>query len=116
MEFQEQVVKRARAGAAWFVEGGIDEKRAAVSRALTESVDKARGHQPDWFRESMSTLKPLLESRNCAYTKWLATRKEEDLARFKQVRNVVRKAIRALKWFQSKAEEAERERFGEKRV
>ena len=86
--------KRARARAAWSVEGGIDEKWAAVSRALTEL---AQGHQPDWFRESMSTLKPLLESRNCAYTKWLATRNEEDLARFKQVRNVVRKAIRALK-------------------
>ena len=26
VEFQEQVVERARAGAAWFVEGGLDEK------------------------------------------------------------------------------------------
>ena len=32
----------------------------------------------------MGTLKPLLQSRNCAYTKWLASRKGDDLVRFKQ--------------------------------
>ena len=87
VEFQEQVVKRARAGTAWSMEGGMDEKWAAVSGALMKSADallgKVRGRQPDWFRESMGTMKPQLQSRNCAYTKWLATTKEEDLARFK---------------------------------
>ena len=124
VEFREQVVERARAGAVWSMEGGIDETWVAVSVVLTESADallgKVRGHQPHWFRESMSILKPLIQSRNCAYTIWLATRKEEDLARFKQVkvRNVARRAIRAVKnsWFQSKVEVAERECFGEKSV
>ena len=122
VEFWEQMVKRARAVAAWSMEGGIDEKWAAVSGALTESADvllgKVRGHQPDRIRESMSTLKPQLQGRDCAYAKWLATRKEAELVRFKQVRNVMRRAIRATKniWFQSKVEEAEREHFGGKRV
>ena len=38
-------------------------------------------------------MKPLLQQRNDAYKKWLATEKMEDLSRFKEARNV-RKAIR----------------------
>ena len=84
--FQKQVAERAEA--AWPVEGGVNEKRTAVSGALIESADElmgmVKGRQPDWFRESMGTLKPLLQSRNCAYTKWLASREGDDLTRFKQ--------------------------------
>ena len=53
LEFQKQVAERA--GAAWPLEGGLDEKWTAVSGALIESADelvgKAKGCQPDWFRE-----------------------------------------------------------------
>ena len=70
LKFQKQVAERA--GAAWPVESGVDEKWTAVSGALVESADelvgKVKGCQPDWFGESMGTLKPLLQSRNCAYT------------------------------------------------
>ena len=56
----------------------MDDEWTAASRALIESADELVGKiivcQPDWFRESMGTLKPLLQSRNCAYTKWLASR------------------------------------------
>ena len=42
------------------MEGGIDEKWAAVSGALTESADALLGKvgqgKAGWFRESMSTL------------------------------------------------------------
>ena len=57
-----------------------------------ELVGKVKGHQPDWFRESMSTLKPLLQSRNFAHTKWLASRKGDDLARFQEAWRAIRAA------------------------
>ena len=60
LEFQKQVAERV--GAAWPTQGGVDEKWTAVSGTLIESADelvgKVKGHQPDWFRESMGTLKP----------------------------------------------------------
>ena len=66
----------------------------------------------------MGTLKPLLQRRNCAYTKWLASRKGDDLTRFKQARITAWRAIRTAKnsWFQEKEEEAEREGFRGKKV
>ena len=61
-----------------------------MSGALIESTDelvgKVKGQKLGWFRESMGTLKPLLQSRNFAYTKWLFSRKRDDLTRFKQDR------------------------------
>ena len=65
----------------------------------------------------MGTLKPLLQSRNCEYTN-CASRKGDDLARFKQARIIARRAIRVAQnsWFQEKAEEAEKECFGGKKV
>ena len=102
LEFQKQVVEGA--GAAWPAECGLDEKWTAVTGALIEPADvllgKVKGCQPDWFRESMGTLKPLLQSRNCAYTKWLASRK----------------GAAKNSWFHEKAEEAEKEHFGGKKV
>ena len=120
LEFQKQVAERA--GAAWSTEDGVDEKLTAVSGTLIESADglvgKVKVCQPDWFRESMGTLKPLLQSRNCAHTKWLASRKGNDLTRFKQAQITAWRAIRAAKnsWFQEKVEEAKKERFGGKKV
>ena len=66
----------------------------------------------------MGTLKPLLQSRNCAYTKWLTARKGNDLTRFKQAWIITLRAVRAAKnsWLQEKAEEAEKECFGGKKV
>ena len=93
-----------------------------VCSALTETADdvlgKVKSYQSDWFQESMEELKPLLQQRNDAYKKWLATKRMVDLSRFKEARNVTRKAIRNAKnsWFQGKAEGAERERFGRKKV
>ena len=53
----------------------------------------------------MEELKPLLQQRNDAYKKWLATKRMADLYRFKEARSVTRKAIRNAKnsWFQGKA-------------
>ena len=93
------------AGAAWPTEGGVNEKWTAQSGDLIESADelvgKEKGYQCDWFRESMVTLKPLLQSRNCAYTKLLASRKGDDLMRFKHAWITAWRPIRAAKnsWF-----------------
>ena len=74
--------------------------------------------QPDWFQESLDELRPALRNRNDAYTKWLATSKREDLVQFKEARSLARKAIKQAKntWFQAKADEAQRQRFGGKVV
>ena len=66
-----------------------------------------RSYLPDWFQESMEELKPLLQQRNDAYNKWLAAKRKADSSRFKEAKNVARKAIRNAKnsWFQRKAEE-----------
>ena len=87
------------------------------SESADKLVGKVIGHQPDWFRESMGTLKPLLQSRNCASTKWLASRKGDDMARFKQASIIARKAVRAAKnsWSQEKVKEAVKEPFGGKK-
>ena len=104
LEFQKQVAERVMSG--------------ALIESADELVGKVKGRHPNWFRESMGTLKPLLQSKNCAYTKWLASRKGDDLTRFRQARITARRAIRAAKnsWFQEKAEEAEKECFGGKKV
>ena len=48
----------------------------------------------------------------------MASGKEEDLTRFKVARNEARKSVREAKnsWFRAKAQEAEGERFGGKKV
>ena len=99
LEFQNLVAERA--GVACPTIGGVDEKWIAVSGAIIEStnelVGKMKGHQPDWLRESMGMLKPLLQIRSCAYTKWLASRNGHDSARFKQAWIIARRTIRDAK-------------------
>ena len=56
---------------------------------------------------------PQLQRRNNAYDRWLASGKEEDLIRFKVVKNEARKSVREAmnSWFRAKAQEAEGECF-----
>ena len=118
--YVECVLEKARTG--WPVDGSVEEKwgvlRSAMTGAADEVLGKARRRNPDWFVESKEDLKPLLQRRNDCYRKWLATGRNEDMVRFREVRSAARKAIREAKnrWFQSKAEEAERERFSGKKV
>ena len=120
LDFQKQLVERA--AAAWPVVDGVYEKWTAVRGTLIESADELVGKvkvlQRDWFRKTMGTLKPLQRSRNSAYIKWLASREGDDLMRFKQAWTIARRTIRAAKksWFQEKAEEIEKKRFGGKEV
>ena len=74
--------------------------------------------QSDWFSDSNEELKPLMRLRNEAYSKWLGTGRQEDLSNFKEARCSARRAVRRAKniWFQEKAEQIERERFGGTKV
>ena len=53
--------------------------------------------QPDWFRESLEALQPLLVARNAAYSRWVRTGNMVDLSKFRVVRNASRRASRKAK-------------------
>ena len=60
----------------------------------------------------------MITSRNNAYSHWLNTGAQRDLVHFQQLRGDVRRAVRRAKnaWFQKKAEEVEKDKFGGKQV
>ena len=119
-EYLEKVLEKARE--AWCEDNGVDEKWLTIQSALVTTAEDVLGRagrqQPDWFRDAMQELKSLLNLRNAAYSRWLGTGKQEDLIRFKEARRKARKSVRKAKnaWFQEKAEEIEKERFGGKKV
>ena len=71
-EYLEKVLERARED--WSKADGVDEKWSAVLSALVITAEDVLGRagrpQPDWFRESLDELKPLLTLRNTAYSRW----------------------------------------------
>ena len=118
-DFQEETVNRTQTK--WPHGGSAEEKWSVMRSALTEAAETVLGTEPrrppDWFRESKN-LKPALQLRNQLYNQWLASKSTADLQRFRKARSETRQAIRAAKnaWFQAKAEEAQRGRFGGKAV
>ena len=106
----------------WRDEAGVEDKWSAVKSALLSTAEEVLGRagrlQPGWLQESIEALQPLLVARNPAYSRWLGTRRPEDLSKFRQARSTAKRAIRKAKndWFQEKAREIERERFGGKKV
>ena len=99
-----------------------DEKWEIIRSAFTESGREVLGtnkkRNPDWFRESESSITPVLTHRNQLYNKWLSSQEQIDLRKFREARSKARKVIREAKnvWFQAKAEEAQKSRFGGKVV
>ena len=112
----------AKAASGWPSEGAAEEKWTVLKKAMLDSATTylhvLTRHNPDWFREHASDLQPYLSKRNKLYVKWLATKKNDDYIHFKQARGAAQRAIRQAKnkWFTAKAEEAEKERFGGKKV
>ena len=106
----------------WKANGTISEKWAVIRSALTEAANTALGvekrRHPDWFRESIDSLEPILQKRNQLYLKWLRSGLSSDKRNFSQARSEARRAVRAAKnaWFTGRAEEAQRSRFGGKLV
>ena len=60
----------------------MDEQWTALRDSLLSSGESVLGRcrrlQPDWYRDSCSTLDPLLEQRNQAYTAWVASGHQSD--------------------------------------
>ena len=106
----------------WKTTGTISKKWAVIRSALTEAAKTALGvekrRHPDWFRESVDSLEPILQKRNQLYLKWLRSGLSSDKRNFSQARSEARQAVRAAKnaWFTGRAEEAQRSRFGGKLV
>ena len=61
----------------WHEGANVEDKWSAVRSRLVNAAEEMLGeagrHQPDWFQESLSSLKPLLEVRNAAYSRWLGS-------------------------------------------
>ena len=118
--FVEQVLKRA--AESWPEEGSLEEKWTAVRSALTETADqqlgRVSGNNPDWFGEAMGHLTPLLQERNAAYLRYLRSQRPEDHRKFKEARGRAKREVRRAKnrWFENKAQEVEKGRFGGKTV
>ena len=119
--FTDQVIDRVTAE--WPSGGSAEMKWGAIKGgALTSSADSILGtpdrRHPDWFRESVDALKPALRHRNNMYTRWLATRRADDLSRFRRARSACRQAVRGAKnrWYDAKAKEAQKGVFGGKLV
>ena len=91
-----------------------------ITLRLTDAANSVLGvqkcRQPDWFRDSANSLEPIFQKKNQLYLKWLGSGLSSDKYHFCRVRREARQAVRAAKntWFTSKAEEAQRGRFGGK--
>ena len=68
-------------------EGSVEQKWTVVRNAMVESAVNSlqveKRHHPDWFKENAQALKPVLQRHNLLYTKWLSSRRHEDLIQFR---------------------------------
>ena len=95
-QYLEKVLERA--SDACSEDDGVDELWSAIQSALVTTAEDVLGgagrYQPDWFRDSLEELKPLLELRNTAYSRWLGSGRQEVLVAFRQARGNARRAVR----------------------
>ena len=103
----------------WKVDSALEDtlKTALVDAAKT-TVGFEKHKHPDWFRENMNVLESLFQRRNQLYLRWLGSGLSSDKHKFSKARSKARRAVRDAKntWFMNKAEEAQKVRFGGKRV
>ena len=118
--FVEAVATNAKRN--WMEDHSVEDKWQGLRSALTDAAESVFGfdkrRNPDWFRESTESLEHLLCKRNQLYSKWLSSGRDSDKQKFLSARRSARRSVRAAKnaWFLAKAEEAQKERFGGKRV
>ena len=60
--------------------------RAALVDTALEILGRVRRSQLDWFSGSEDIVKPYLQERNVAYTKWLANNNIQYLVMFREAR------------------------------
>ena len=56
--------------------GKWDTLRSALCKGAETELDYSSSRQPDWFRDSATTIKPLSEKRNRLYSLWLSTQQQ----------------------------------------
>ena len=106
----------------WSEDDPVEEKWQNVKTVLTATAESTLGYEkcrnPDWFHENADVLEPLLQKRNHMYSRWLSSGHSSDKLQFLNARRQARQAVRAAKntWFQNNANEAQKERFGGKKV
>ena len=107
-------------GTKWNNDSTIQEKWSTLKCALCEAAGTDLGYsnriQPDWFQDSATKIRPLIEKRNKLYSLWMSTSKERDKRKFVAAHRDAWRAISLAKeeWFSGKAEEAERGRHNGK--
>ena len=83
-DFQQMSADRALKN--WPEEGTAEDKWEVLQSALLVSVEAVLGtesrHQPDWFRDSITALEPVLKRQHNLYARWLATKLDADLLCF----------------------------------
>ena len=80
------------------------------------TLGHAKRYQPDWFREAMPTLQPILNDRNAAYNSWVYHGQQRDTpsyCEFKAARARARGAVDSarIEWIRAKAQEATESHF-----
>ena len=89
------------------------EKWKVIRDGLVSAGESVLGwetrRQPDWFKESASVLKELIEKRNMLFGKWLRSGRISDRQRYVAQRRVVAGAVKRAKndWLQVKAKAVE---------
>ena len=85
----------------WKETDSIEQKWTSLKSALCEAAEATIGRekrrQTDWFKEGAPAIRPLLQTRNTAYNKWLSTGNASDKEEFKKARKEAQKAIREAK-------------------
>ena len=106
----------------WDQNGSIEDKWKAMKEALmgaaNATLDVDKRYHPDWYKETVPELKPILEERNRFFETWLNSGQDRDRQKFCRAHRNSRRAMRTAKneWFVKKAQEAERGRNGGKLV
>jgi len=90
----------------------VEDKWVRLESSLLEVAKSELSYEqckrPDWFKDSMDSLEPLLCQKNHLYDKWLSTGHTDDHRRFCGAHTVAIRAIRMAKnsWYQQKVKEA----------
>ena len=78
-------------------------------KAAENAVGYEKRRQPDWFKESETTLRKCIDKRNNLFSQWLRTHHHSNRQRYVAQRRLVAAEIKRAKnvWFEAKANEVE---------
>ena len=97
------------------VDGGVDTEQewAAMRKCVVAASSEVLGYetrrQPDWFRDSVDTLRPLIERKNAAHQEFLQKDTRDSKLVFRTQQRAVQRAVNAAKevWIERVATHAD---------